>query len=165
MTQKNNESENLSRIKEILFGEDLQSIDEQFASYKIENKNAFEQLKSELENRLTRIEDLLIKKNQAVEKVQEKTQEVQKVINQDFKKDISKVSLDVIKEKVRIEKVLTKNEDDFSEKISKLEKQLKGMIEKMMEASISKFDELNTSKLNKEVLAEIFSKLSEDIKK
>jgi len=165
MTQKNNESENLSRIKEILFGDDLQSIDEQFASYKEANNKAFEQLKGEIENRFSRIEELLITKNEIVEKVQEETQEVQKTINKDFKKDITKVSLDVIKEKARIEKVLINNEDNFSEKISKLENQLKGMIEKTLEASISKFDELNTNKLNKEVLAEVLSKLSEDIKK
>lgn len=165
MTQKTTESENLSRIKDILFGEDLQSIDKQFDTFKVDNKEAFNQLKNEIEERFKKIENLLVAKNTKVEKVQEESVELQKNINTDFKEEITKVSLDVIKEKARIEKVINEREDNFSEKITLLEKQLKSMIEKVLIETISKYDDLNNNKVNKSILADLFSGLSEELKK
>ena len=165
MAEKNNESENLSRIKDILFGEDLQSIDEQFKAFKDERSTAFEQLKQQLDERFKKIEDLLSRKSSEVEKVQEESIEVQKTINQDFKKEMSKVTLDVLKEKVRIEKIINNNDDVFSEKITLMRKELESMIEKAIKDTNVKHNELKDNKIDKNTIADLFLVLSKELKK
>lgn len=89
-TNSRSEGENLSRIKDILFGEDLQSIEQKLNIVKDENSSAFEKLKTELENRFKKIELLLQEKFGEIDNVQEKSIEIQKNIDELIKNKINK---------------------------------------------------------------------------
>ena len=90
MAHKNSESEveNLSRIKDILFGEDLQSIEQKLDIVKRENSSAFEKLKKELETRFKKFELLLQQKTSEVVKALEKSIDDQNNVNDELKKEI-----------------------------------------------------------------------------
>lgn len=165
MTHKNIEEDNLSRIRDILFGEDLQGIEKQLSLFKEDSSKAFENLKDGFEDRFAKLEKLLLEKGEIAEDKQEKRIEVQSIVNNDFKDDVSKINLNILKEKTRVEKALEDTEDKLANRIDKLEDSLKSMIEKIMEDNNSRFNDLNVSKINKETLAEIFSGISEQLKK
>ncbi|MAE07152.1 MAG: hypothetical protein CL661_00140 [Bacteroidetes bacterium] len=97
MAHKNSESEveNLSRIKDILFGEDLQSIEQKLDIVKRENSSAFEKLKKELETRFKKFELLLQQKTSEVVKALEKSIDDQNNVNDELKKEIVKINLEV----------------------------------------------------------------------
>jgi len=56
------EGENLSRIKDILFGEDLQSIEQKLDVVKDKNSTELEKLREELNTRLKELELLISEK-------------------------------------------------------------------------------------------------------
>jgi len=58
MAERGNETENLSRIKEILFGEDLSSIEERFEKFKKENTEAFQEIKNDFAAKIEEFEKL-----------------------------------------------------------------------------------------------------------
>ena len=57
MEQKNNENENLSRIKDILIGEEIQDRIKQFETFKEESNKSFNELKLFIEDKLNAIEE------------------------------------------------------------------------------------------------------------
>jgi len=66
------EGENLSRIKDILFGEDLQSIEQKLDVVKDKNSTELEKLREELNTRLKELELLISEKSKEVDISQEK---------------------------------------------------------------------------------------------
>lgn len=82
------ESENLSRIRDILFGEDLQGIEAKLEFFKKENSEINESLKREFEERIAKIEKTIGDKNiedsiiEKTNRILEKISELEKNLNQ-----------------------------------------------------------------------------------
>ena len=167
MTNSNSgsESENLSRIKEILFGEDLQSIDQKFKSFKDENSLIHETLKKELEDRLKKIEQVLDEKTKEVDKIQEKSTEVQKDINEEIKQEIVNITLEVKNEKEKFEGNLNKKIDELNSLVSNLESSLKQAIETLKKEQEEGSQRLNESKVGKDDIADLLIDLGNKLKK
>jgi len=111
MSTKNNEGENLSRIRDILFGEELETIDKQFADFKIASQTAFDELKKEHEDRLNILEEKLKAKSKDLDVKQKEHENVQTEIKEDLRKEIQMINLEVIKEKTRVEKTIIQNDE------------------------------------------------------
>ncbi len=167
MAHKNTESEgeNLSRIKDILFGEDLQSIEQKLDIVKGENSSAFDQLKSELENRFKKIELLMKEKSKEVDKAQEKIISVQKNVNEGLKQEIEKINIEVNNGKINLENTTKDNIEQFTNTISKLETTINQTIDKLKNDHESRVNDLNKNKINKDTLADILVELAKKLKK
>jgi len=164
-TTSGSEGENLSRIKDILFGEDLQSIEQKLGNVKDENFSAFEKLKLELDNRFKKIEFLIEKKLNEVDNTQEKTIESQKNINNELKKEIVIINLEAKNEKVKFEKTITESIKQATDKITSLENTLTEVIDKLKKDYEIRLNELNKNKISKSALADILTKLAEKLNK
>lgn len=164
-TKSSPEGENLSRIKDILFGEDLQGIDQKFDVFKKENSSAFEKLKRDLETRFRKIDQLLGEKDKEAHIVQEKNVEVQETTNANLKKEISNIKLEIKNEKINIENAISNNLQELTEKISNLEKTISELINNLKEEHELKINDLNNNKIDKILLADLFTGLAENLKK
>ena len=162
-TTSGSEGENLSRIKDILFGEDLQSIEQKLGDFKDESSSAFEKLKAELESRFRKIEILLAEKSKETEKTQEKTLKIQSDVSNELKKEIVAISLKINNEKVNIEKTINSNIEEVNNKITHLENILAQAIDKLKEDYDTRLNDLSNSKINKSTLADILAELAEKL--
>jgi len=162
-TTSGSEGENLSRIKDILFGEDLQSIEQKLGDFKDESSSAFEKLKAELESRFRKIEILLAEKSKETEKTQEKTLKIQSDVSNELKKEIVAISLKINNEKVNIEKTINSNIEQVNDKITHLENTLAQAIDKLKEDYDTRLNDLSNSKINKSTLADILAELAEKL--
>jgi len=164
-TTSSSEGENLSRIKDILFGDDLQSIEQKLGNFKDENSSAFEELKAELESRFKKIELLLAEKSKEAEKTQEKTLEIQNDVSNELKKEIVDINLEIKNEKIIIEKSINSNIEQINDKITRIEDSLTQVIDKLKEDYSTKLNNLNNSKISKSTLADILTELADKLNK
>ena len=163
-SSKGSESENLSRIKDILFGEDLQSIEQKFESFKSENSLVQDKIKNEIVERLEKIELAIEAKSDEVDKIQEKSIEVQKDINNEFKEEIVKITIDVKNEKEKFENNLNEKVNELSDKISSLKDSLNLALEEFNKNHTDKLNELKSNKVSKNDIADLFIELADKIK-
>jgi SMC interacting uncharacterized protein involved in chromosome segregation len=148
------EGENLSRIRDILFGEDLQSIEQKLDTAKDENSASLEELKTEIEKRLEEIDQLQEKKFNEIVSTQEKNIENQKG------------SLNEIKQEITSLKELINNSlEQFNNKASNLENTINQSINQLKEEYKLKIEELDNNKLDKNTIADMLIELAENIKK
>ncbi len=164
-TNSASEGENLSRIKDILFGEDLQTIEQKLDIAKEENSVAFEKLKTELEDRFKKFELLLMEKTKEIVNVHEKNINTQKAFNDEIKQEIVNINLEVKNDKSNIENTISNNIEQFTDNISKLENAINQSIDKLKLEHETIVDELNKNKINKSTLADILNELAEKLKK
>jgi len=164
MEQKNNENENLSRIKDILIGEEIQDRIKQFETFKEESNKSFNELKLFIEDKLNAIEEKLNAKGTEIDDIEEKQIEVEKKINNDIKNTISLVNTELLKEISIVENTINNKQEHFQEKIKDLENQLIKLLKQNNDDTASKYQELNDTKLNKETFADILSELSDKLK-
>ena len=164
-SNKGTESENLSRIKDILFGEDLQSIEQKFELFKSENSLVQDKIKNEIVDRLAKIELSIETKSKEVDKIQEKNIEIQKDINSEFKEEIVKITIDVKNEKEKLEDNLKEKIDELSHKISSLKDSLNIALEELNKNHTDKLNELNSNKVSKVDIADMFIELADKLKK
>ncbi len=164
-TNSSSEGENLSRIKDILFGEDLQTIEQKLDIVKKENSVAFEKLKTELENRFKKFELLLQEKTKEVLTVQEKSIDIQKNVNDELKQEIVNITVGVKNDKDKTESALSDNIEQFNNTISKLEDTINQSIDKLKTEYETSVNELTKNKINKTTLADILFELAEKLKK
>lgn len=164
-TTSGSEGENLSRIKEILFGEDLQSIEQKLGDVKDENSSAFEKLKIELENRFKKIELLIETKLKDADRTNGKTLEIQKTINDELKQEIVNIGIAAKTEKVNFEKTINDNIKQVTSKINDLENTLTKAINKLKEDYEIQLNELNKGKISKSTLADLLTELAKELNK
>ena len=148
------ESENLSRIRDILFGEDLQSIEQKLDTTKGENLALVEKLKAEIENRFKEIEQLQQQKFVDIDTIQKKGAEVQNNSLADIKQEI-----------VNLKSSIISNIEQFDNKITNLENTINKTINQLKEDYTIKINDLNKNKLDKNTLADMLVELAENIKK
>jgi len=165
MSTKNNEGENLSRIRDILFGEELETIDKQFADFKIASQTAFDELKKEHEDRLNILEEKLKAKSKDLDVKQKEHENVQTEIKEDLRKEIQMINLEVIKEKTRVEKTIIQNDETLKNKIEQIEADTKKILEEFEWKVNKRIDEFENKMINKELLAKVFNTFSEELKK
>jgi len=147
------ESENLSRIRDILFGEDLQSIEQKLDTTKDENLALVEKLKIDIENRLKNVEQLQQQKFNDVDAIQKKSIELQNDSLADIKQEI-----------VNLKSSIISNIEQFDNKITNLENTINKTINQLKEDYTIKITDLNKNKLDKNTLADMLAELAENIK-
>ncbi|NOY50476.1 MAG: hypothetical protein GXO88_07945 [Chlorobi bacterium] len=165
MAKKNTEGENLSRIKEILFGEDLSSIEERFERFKTENLNEIQKLEQIIKSRFDDIEKQIAQGRKSVEKAHENAADIHKIISKEVKNDISKVELDIIKEKTRVDTLVKKMEDKTSENIKKFSDDVLKSVEDIKKSIEVKLNDIYENKADNELIANIFQDISEKLRK
>ncbi|MFK5854797.1 MAG: hypothetical protein QM503_01615 [Bacteroidota bacterium] len=148
------ESENLSRIRDILFGEDLQGIEQKLNVAKDENLSVVEKLKEELEIRFKKIELLQQERFKEVDKKHVELDKVHKTTTDELKLEIAKLS-----------KEINSSIEQFEIKFSSFEKSINNTIIKFKEEYDLKFNELENNKLDKVAMADILNELAEKLKK
>jgi len=156
MTNTNNasESENLSRIRDILFGEDLQSIEQKLDATKEESSDIVKNLKAELEIRIKKFEQLQNDKFEEISKDRAKTDD-------DWKKAIKELKNEVSK----IENIVNNSVAQFDVKLTNLEEKLISSIDKLKEENQTMHSKLFETKLDKTALADMLAELSEKLRK
>jgi len=156
MTNTNNasESENLSRIRDILFGEDLQSIEQKLDATKEESSDIVRNLKAELEIRIKKFEQLQNDKFEQISKDRAKTDD-------DWKKAIKELKNEVSK----IENIVNNSVAQFDVKLTNLEGKLISSIDKLKEENQTIHSKLFETKLDKTALANMLAELSEKLRK
>ncbi|PLX02036.1 MAG: hypothetical protein C0595_12715 [Marinilabiliales bacterium] len=164
MAEKGNETENLSRIKEILFGEDLSSIEERFDNFKNENIAAFQEIKSDFEKKMVEFEKLLSQKQKQTETTVKETQEIQETFKDTVEKNISNVNLEIVKEKTKIQETIQKIEDKNTEKLENLISDINKSIAELRDLLNSKFEEINDKKIDSKDLADLFQSIADKLK-
>lgn len=165
MTQKTNESENLSRIKDILFGEDFQGLEKQFILLKEESKKSYDELNLIFEKRFESLEQKLIEKINEITIIHNDINKEQQILKDEIKTDITKVNDEQLKESDKIEKIIIQKQQDFNEQISIFENKINENIAKILKETSLKYEKLNTTKINREVFADMLTELSEKLKK
>lgn len=148
------ESENLSRIRDILFGEDLQGIEQKLNVAKDENSSVVEKLKEEIEIRFKKIELLQQERFKEVDKKYVESDKVHKTSTDELKLEIAKLN-----------KEINSSIEQFEIKFSSFEKSINNTIIKFKEDYDLKFNELENNKLDKVAMADILSELAEKLKK
>lgn len=165
MSTKGSESENLSRIKEILFGEDLQSIEQKLSIFKKENAEINNQLKTEIEEILNKIE---FKINDIAQKAEQTTviqAESQKDIKTELKQEITNINIEVKKEKQVFENNLNQKTDEIMQRIALLEENLNKSVENIHNKIDSKVTLLEDAKINNDDLVNLFLEMADRLKK
>ncbi len=163
-SNKGSESENLSRIKDILFGDDLQSIEHKLTSFKSENQITHDKLKKDLDERFKSIETELNEKAKRIAELQGKNNEDQKDIISNFKQEIININIDAKNEREKFVDSITEKISELTEQISGFEDSLKQAIEEIKQELKSKSEDLDNSKVNKSSVVELFSEMAEKLK-
>ncbi len=153
-TTQGSESENLSRIRDILFGEDLQSIEQKLDTTKGENLASVEKLKAEIEIRLKEIEQLQQQKFNDADAIQEKSIEFQNDSIAEIKQEI-----------VNLKSSIISNIEQFDNKLTNLENTINKTTNQLEEELTEKINDPNKNKLEKNTLADMLVELAENIKK
>ena len=148
------EGENLSRIRDILFGEDLQSIEQKLDTSKEESSASVEKLKIEIEKRLNEIEQIQQNRLKEVDANQEKSLEFQKDSLNEIKQEI-----------VNLRTSITDIIEQFDNKIANLENNINQSVNLLKEEYTLKINDLNKNKLDKITLADMLVELAENLKK
>jgi len=164
-TNPGSEGENLSRIKDILFGEDLQGIEQKLDVVKGENASALDKLKEELTNQLKKIETLIAEKTKEVDIEQKKTIDVQKNVTNELKQEITNINIEVKNETAKFEGLFNSTIAEINDKINSLESNLTKAINKLTEDNETKLNEFNKAKISKDTLADLFNELAEKLNK
>ncbi len=158
------ESENLSRIRDILFGEDLQSIEQKLAFFKKENSEINSVLKNEIEDRFGKLEKSIEDKLGLANNIQKECTESQNKINSDTKKEIVDLSSKIKTEKEKIETNLNQETKKIIEKISELEKTINDAIKNFKDDQNVILEDLDKSKVSKESISKMLIELAEKLK-
>ncbi len=153
-TDKISEVENLSRIRDILFGEDLQSIEQKIGVAKDENSFAFKNLKKELNNSIKEIGILQKDKFKELDGNLKSYNETQKSIIVEIKRDI-----------IKIENTFNEKIKNISDKISNAESSFNEIIKQIKEEHNNYVNMLSDSKIDKKVLAEILIEAASKLNK
>lgn len=164
MVEKGSETENLSRIKEILFGEDLTSIEERLENFKKENAAAFQDIKDDFKNKMDEFEKLLSEKQKQTETTVKKTQELQHTFKDKIEENITNVNLEIVKEKTKIQETIQKIEEKNNEKVENLIKDINNSIAELKDLLTNKFDELNDKKIDSKTIADLFQTMADKLK-
>jgi len=153
-TTQGSEGENLSRIRDILFGEDLQSIEQKLDTAKDENSATVDELKIEIEKRLKEIELLQEKRFKEADSTQEKNSENQKGSLNEVKQEIAS-----------LKESISNSLEQFDTKISNLENTINQTINQFKEEYKLKIEKLDSNKLDKATLSDMLVELAENLKK
>lgn len=164
MAEKGNETENLSRIKEILFGEDLSSIEERFEEFKKENVEAFHKIKNDFAAKMEEFEKLVNEKQKHVETAAKTSQDFQKTFSEKVEKNITNVNLEFVKEKTKIHQTIQKFEDNNDEKIESLRNDINKSISELKDIINVKFEELSETKIGRKDVADLFQTMADKLK-
>jgi len=153
-TIQGSEGENLSRIRDILFGDDLQSIEQKLDTAKDENLATVDELKIEFEKRLKEIEQIQQNRLKEVDANQEKSLEFQKDSLNEIKQEI-----------VNLRTSITDSIEQFDNKIANLENNINQSVNLLKEEYTLKINDLNKNKLDKNLFADMLVELAENLKK
>jgi seryl-tRNA synthetase len=165
MTKNSTEGENLSRIKEILFGEDLTSIEDKFDLFRKESLGAISKLEADLVEKIGKLEKLISVGKEKTEKLQGENNQFQKSINKAINNDISKISAQVEEEKVKFNKLLIETEKKTKDNSRKLEENIISALNNLKKEINAKIDDLYNSKVSNELVADIFEGIAEKLRK
>jgi dsDNA-specific endonuclease/ATPase MutS2 len=153
-TTQVSEVENLSRIRDILFGDELQSIEQKLGAAKDNNINVVEKLKYEIENRLKDIELLQQEKLNEAGRVQESNFKIQSELLDELKQEIADLN-----------GTINSNKEQFDVKLANLENTANQTINQLKEDYELIINNLKSSKVDKNSLADMLNDLAENLKK
>mgnify|MGYP002628792006 CR=1 FL=1 len=159
------EGDNLSRIKDILFGEDLQSIENKLDTVKDASSSAYEKLKAELDDRFKKMDMLLQEKLKEVEKVHSDSKENQSNINDELKQTIANINTEISNEKNYLENRVNESVEQTAKSLSTLEEAINNTIDKVKQYNEMQVNDLRKNNINKDVLADILTELAEKLRK
>ncbi|PLX11157.1 MAG: hypothetical protein C0598_08805 [Marinilabiliales bacterium] len=163
MSDKSNETENLSRIKEILFGEDLSSIEERFEKFKLENKASFENIQDEFKQKLLEIEKVLSEQKQNSDSQFKTNDSVLKKLSDKVEKDISDLNLDIIKEKANIQQTLKKIEENNALQLNHFKDEINKSLDDIKKMMDEKLEDLNSRKADSKIIADLFHSMADKL--
>ena len=161
---KNNESENLSRIRDILFGEDLQSIEHKLSIFREESDKLLDELKNDFEQKISYLEKVIIAKEKELNTENEKVKEENRKLVLEAKNDISEISKELKSEKAEFQKSLEEKSVQIEKTVVEIEKTLLGSIEKLREDFESKSKSIEENMVTRKTISELFANLSEKLK-
>ena len=164
-TTSPSEGDNLSRIKDILFGDDLQSIEEKLGTTKDESFSAIDKLRHEMDSRLTKIEDAENKQLKMVKSDFEKITDSQKAVINNLKDEVASLNKKVSALVSEYESLLNARIVDVIAKIDKSELILKQSISKIEDNNNQKYDKIVDAALTKENFSEILKNIASNIQK
>ncbi|MBN2615049.1 MAG: hypothetical protein JXR71_05090 [Bacteroidales bacterium] len=127
---KHNEEDNLYRIKEILFGEDLQTVNQRFADLKTEWEESLSTLKAATDGHLQNIQSFQENQTQHLEKIQQQFQEKLEAVRVEISAQVEGLERHIKQHETSISEALDSlNEKQVSR--TELAELLKGIIEKL----------------------------------
>lgn len=163
-TKTGSESENLSRIRDILFGEEIQSIEQQIAFFKKENTEKIEHLKKEMVDRLGGIEKSINENRSFSDEIQRKFSVNLVDFRKEIKLEVENLNLEHNREKEKMEISFNEKTDEILQKIKNLEKSFSQNIDALKEDHKAKSDRLNKEKISKDTIANLLTELVEKLK-
>ncbi len=161
---KTNESENLSRIRDILFGEDLQGIEQKLSEFRTSNEKILNEVSADFKSHLKELERQVkeLSNKQIVES--KKQEEGKKNINDQVEKKIETVNNQIKEEKKSFETELNKKISEIKKEMIDFQDSISERLDKLNSENQAKFKTLEETIISKGTLSSLLSELSDKLK-
>ncbi len=162
MASQLNDAENLSRIREILFGDEIESVENQVRLVKDEITQIVQRLEENGEVQRAGLQKFVNEKNSELESLLEKNKAEQHEVHLKLQEELQTLQKRLT-ESVDGVKILIKESTDQMKQMNDHSLELIKVLHERMDALQQKVEVLDHSKLEKEKLARLFNRLADEV--
>jgi len=162
MASQLNDAENLSRIREILFGEEMESVENQVRQVKDEITQIVQRLEQNGEEQRTELQKFVNQKISDIESALETSKAEQNDTHQNLQKEVLAFQTQMVESIDRV-KNLIKDSSDQMKQLNDHSLELIKTLNDRLTAVQEKVELLDKSKLDKDKLARLFNRLADDL--
>ncbi len=162
MASQLNDAENLSRIREILFGEEMESVENQVRLVKDEITQIVQRLEQNGQEQRTELQKFVNEKISDIESALETSKAEQNDIHQNLQKEVLAFQTQMV-ESIDVVKNLIKDSSDQMKQLNDHSLELIKTLNDRLTAVQEKVELIDKSKLEKEKLARLFNRLADDL--
>lgn len=157
------ETNNLGRIREILFGEELESVNNYLDSLKSETENIRKELISDINIRYKELKLQIDRYSDEAKKINQQTAELKISAKENLKKELHIFTTEIENNRNKFETDVTNKLESINSIFDKLEHKFTNSIKLIEEKYIAKIDEIEKSKVDKKTLSDFLSQLQEKL--
>lgn len=157
------ETNNLGRIREILFGEELESVKNYLDSLKSETENVRKELMSDMNIRYKELKQQIDRYSDKAEKLNQQTADLKISAKADLKEEVHIFTTEIENNKNKFETDITQKLESINSMVDKLEHKFTDSIKQIEEKYIARIDDIEKSKVDKKTLSDFLSQLQEKL--
>ena len=165
MSGTNTEGENLSRIREILFGEDLSSMESKFQLLRDESEKKFEELRKHVQENFDSLSKAINKEKETFEEKHEEKFVEQNNVNENLKQEIVNVNEVVISETKKLEKLMDEKQKHDEQNFTAFENKVMKMLDKINTDLGEAVSEMKNNKADNDAIADMFQEMANKFRK